>query len=200
MEKKKDMTKLEIRNIKENPPMTETNNFKTKQQHIIESLIEQGKDPKRLKCRQCQNPFQGSNDLKGCQCFIDEKWIDWNKTKPTDLTDDDIKQLLTTFKVKEKLKKLMSQIGVLNNLVVRLRVNIKEFEKGNHLDREKLGQDINELRKQKHELRQSLMLIKFGKFQQFLTGETDVYFVQNNFGEKKDRMIYNWKTNKMEPE
>lgn len=56
------------------------------------------------------------------------------------------------------------------------------MEKGGEIDKEKLGKDINKLRFLKHELRQ----IKFGKFQEILTGEIDDYAkkLRNKYGDR----------------
>jgi hypothetical protein len=66
---------------------------------------------------------------------------------------------------------MLSKIEEMTNLATSIQQKIKEFEKGEEIDKEKLGKDIDELRFLKHELRQ----IKFGKFQQILTGKVDDY-------------------------
>jgi hypothetical protein len=73
--------------------------------------------------------------------------------------------------VKENLTKMLSKIEEMTNLAGSIQQDIKEFEKGGEIDKEKLGKDIDRLRFMKHELRQ----IKFGKFQQILTGKVDDY-------------------------
>ena len=94
-------------------------------------------------------------------------------------TREDLQDLLNSLSVKEYLKKMASKIGEIADLISIIRKDIKEFEKGGEIDREKLGKDINRLRFMKHELRQ----IKFGKFQELLTGEVDDYAKKrrNNF-------------------
>lgn len=66
-------------------------------------------------------------------------------------------------------------MGKLTILGAQIRNNIKKFEKGEILDRTKLGTDIDQLRKAKHELRSFLFTLKFGKFQELLTGEVSSY-------------------------
>lgn len=66
-------------------------------------------------------------------------------------------------------------MGKLTNSGVQIRNDIKKFEKGEGLNREKLGIDIEQLRKEKHELRNFLLTLKFGKFQELLTGKVSNY-------------------------
>jgi hypothetical protein len=76
----------------------------------------------------------------------------------------------------------MKSMGKLTTLASHIRSDIKKFEKGEPLDPEKLGQDIDQLRKEKHELRSFLFTLKFGKFQELLTGKVSTY--NPNFHQK----------------
>lgn len=94
-------------------------------------------------------------------------------------TREDLKDLISSLYVKENLIKMLSKIGEMSNLANSIQKDIEEFEKGGEIDKKKLGKDIDKLRFMKHELRQ----IKFGKFQQILTGKVDDYAkrARNNF-------------------
>jgi len=74
---------------------------------------------------------------------------------------------------------MLSKIEEMTKLATSVQQDIEEFEKGGEINKEKLGKDIDKLRFLKHELRQ----IKFGKFQQILTGKVDDYAkrARNNF-------------------
>lgn len=85
---------------------------------------------------------------------------------------------------------MLSKIGETTNLTISIQKDIKKFEKGGKFDKEKLGTDIDKLRFLKHELR----MIKFGKFQELLTGKVDDYAkkrlnaINNETEEKRQKM------------
>ena len=61
----------------------------------------------------------------------------------------------------------MTLIGGMTSLGAGIRNQIKEFEKGNGINREELGKNIKEFRKAKHEIRNALAGIKFGKLKNY---------------------------------
>lgn len=162
-----------------------TNKYKNKQEYIIASILKEGGDPNEKIDRKCGKPFGD-----GCQCYANEPWINLDK-KPEDLSDEDIKHLLTVFKVRENINAIMKSVGKITGIASQIRNDIKLFEKGEkEIDRIKLGEDIDLLRKTKHELRSNLVTLKFGKFQELITGKVENYRLDRPTNQKQRKPNY----------